>query len=130
MTDQGLLFSLTAYPSPDNFVFFHLGNVTSNHGSEVPSSRFFSLCRQNAVTLSMVNCTITPVDVPKALLGFYRATVSNELGSVNITFSIESEGIKLTFIVLLTQTGNFGRSVTEQIKHINSSNVTRTHVSP
>ena len=98
MTDQGLTFALAAYPSPDNFVFFHLGNVTSSPGSEVSSSRFSSLCRQDAVTLSMVNCTITPVDVPKALLGFYRATVSNELGSVNITFSIQSEGIKIIFI--------------------------------
>ena len=93
MTDQGLSFSLAAYPSPDNFVFFHLGNVTSERGSEVSSSRFSSLCRQDAVTLSMVNCTIRPVDVPKAFLGFYRTTVSNELGSVNITFSLESEGI-------------------------------------
>ena len=95
MTDQGLSFSLAAYPSPDNFVFFHLGNVTSSRGSEVSSSRFSSLCRQDAVTLSMVNCTITPVDVPKDLLGFYRTTVSNQLGNVNITFFLESEGIKL-----------------------------------
>ena len=93
MTDQGLTFALAAYPSPDNFVFFHLGNVTSSPGSEVSSSRFSSLCRQDAVTLSIVNCTITPVDVSKDLLGFYRVTVSNELGSVNITFSIDSEGI-------------------------------------
>ena len=93
MTDQGLSFSLAAYPSPDNFVFFHLGNVTSSRGTEVTSIRFSSLCQQDAVTLSMVNCTITPVDVSKDLLGFYRVTVSNELGSVNITFSIDSEGI-------------------------------------
>ena len=98
MTDQGLSFSLAAYPRPDYFVFFHLGNMTSGPGSEVSSSRFSSLCRQDAVTLSTVNCTITPVDVPKTLLGFYRATVSNELGSVNFTFSIESEGIKILFI--------------------------------
>ena len=92
MTDQGLSFSLAAYPSPDNFRFFHLGNRTSGNGSEVSSGRFSSLCLQNAVTLSTVNCTITPVDVPKSLLGFYRATVSNDLGSVDITFSVDKEG--------------------------------------
>ena len=92
MTDQGLSFSLAAYPSPDHFRFFHLGNRTSGNGSEVSSGRFSSLCLQNAVTLSTVNCTITPVDVPKALLGFYRATVSNDLGSVDITFSVDKEG--------------------------------------
>ena len=92
MTDQGLSFSLAAYPSPDHFRFFHLGNRTSGNGSEMSSGRFSSLCLQNAVTLSTVNCTITPVDVPKALLGFYRATVSNDLGSVDITFSVDKEG--------------------------------------
>ena len=92
MTDQGLSFSLAAYPSPDHFRFFHLGNRTSGNGSEVSSGRFSSLCLQNALTLSTVNCTITPVDVPKALLGFYRAIVSNDLGIVNITFSVDKEG--------------------------------------
>ena len=93
MTDQGLSFSLAAYPSPDHFRFFHLGNRTSGNGSEVSSGRFSSLCLQNAVTLSTVNCTITPVDVPKALVGFFRATVANDLGSVDITFSVDKEGI-------------------------------------
>ena len=92
MTDQGLSFSLAVYPSPDHFRFFHLGNRTSGNGSEVSSGRFSSLCLRNAVTLSTVNCTITPVDVPKALLGFYRATVSNDLGSVDITFCLDKEG--------------------------------------
>ena len=92
MTDQGLSFSLAAYHSPDHFRFFHLGNRTSGNGSEVSSGRFSSLCLQNAVKLSTVNCTITPVNVPKALLGFYRATVSNDLGSVDITFSVDNEG--------------------------------------
>ena len=92
MTDQGLSFSLAAYPSPDHFRFFHLGNRTSGNGSEVSSGRFSSLCLQNALTLSTVNCTITPVDVPKALLGFYRAIVSNDLGIVDITFSVGNEG--------------------------------------
>ena len=92
MTDQGLSFSLVAYPSPYHFRFFHLGNRTSGNGSEVSSGRFSSLCLQNAVTLSTVNCTITPVDVPKSLLGFYRATLSNALGSVDITFSLANEG--------------------------------------
>ena len=92
MTDQGLSFSLAAYPSPDNLRLFHLGNRMSGNGAEVSSGRFSSLCLQNAVTLSTVNCTITPVDVPKSLLGFYRATVSNDLGSVDITFSIDKEG--------------------------------------
>ena len=92
MTDQGLSFSQAAYPSPDNLRLFHLGNRMSGNGAEVSSGRFSSLCLQNAVTLSTVNCTITPVDVPKSLLGFYRATVSNDLGSVDITFSIDKEG--------------------------------------
>ena len=92
MTDQGLSFSLAAYPSPDHFRFFHLGNRTPGNGSEVSSGRFSSLCLQNAVTLSTVNCTITPVNVPKSLLGFYRATVSNVLGNVDITFSVGNEG--------------------------------------
>ena len=92
MTDQGLSFALAAYPSPDHFRFFHLGNRTSGNGSEVPSGRFSSLCVQNAVTLSTVNCTITPVDVPKSLVGFFRAILSNDLGSVDITFSVANEG--------------------------------------
>ena len=99
MTEPGLSISLAAYPSPDSFVFFHLGNVTSGRGSEVSSSRFSSLCRQDAVTLSMVYCTITPVDVPKTLLGFYRTTISNDIGSVNFIFSIESEGIVVFVLV-------------------------------
>ena len=85
--------SLAAYPSPGNFRFFHLGNRTSGNGSEVSSGSLSSLCLQNAVTLSTVNCTITPVNVSKSLLGFYRAIVSNDLGSVDITFSINKEGI-------------------------------------
>ena len=44
------------------------------------------------MTLSTVNCVITPVNVPKAFLGFYRASVSNDLGSVDITFSVDKEG--------------------------------------
>ena len=92
MTDQGLSFTLAAYPSPDNFRFFHLGNRTSGNVSEVSSGRFSSLYLQNAVTLSTVNCVITPVNVPKSLLGFYRATVSNVLGNVDITFSVGNEG--------------------------------------
>ena len=92
MTDQGLSFSLAAYLTPDNFRFFHLGDRTSGNGSEVSSGRFSSLCLQNAVTLSTVNCVITPVDVAKPFLGFYRAIVSNDLGSVDITFSVDKEG--------------------------------------
>ena len=92
MTDQGLSFSLAAYPSPDNSRFFHLGNRTSGNGSEVSSGRFFSLCLRNAVTLSTVNCVITPVDVPKTLLGFYRANVYNALGTMDIMFSVDKEG--------------------------------------
>ena len=92
MTDQGLSFSLAAYPSPDKFRFIHLGNRTSGNGAEVSFGRFSSMCLRNAVTLSTVNCVITPVDVPKALLGFYRAIVSNDLGSVDITFSVGNEG--------------------------------------
>ena len=91
MTDQGLSFSLAAYPSPDTFHFFHLGNRTSGNGSEVSSGRFSSLSTKCCDTVH-VNCTITPVDVPKALLGFYRATVSNDLGSVDITFCLDKEG--------------------------------------
>ena len=92
MTDQGLSFSLAAYPTPDNFRFFHLGDRTSGNGSEVSSGRFSSLCLQNAVTLPTVNCVITPVDVAKPFLGFYRAIVSNDLGSVDITFCVDKEG--------------------------------------
>ena len=99
MTDQGLSFALAAYPSPDHFRFFHLGNRTSGNGSEVSSGRFSSLCLQNAVTLSTVNCTITPVDVPKALVGFFRATVANDLGSVDITFTVDKEGIYTELVV-------------------------------
>ena len=92
MIDDILAFSLAAYPSPDRFRFFHLGNRMSGSGSEVLSGRFSSMCLQNAVGIFMVKCTIAPVNVPKSLLGYYRLTVINDLGSVNVTFCINREG--------------------------------------
>ncbi|KAK7106513.1 hypothetical protein V1264_017762 [Littorina saxatilis] len=92
MNQDGIKFTLEAYPVPDDFHFTHLGNTTSNPGQNAPPDMFSSYCVQHEVTTFMVSCVIVPRTFSKEILGFYTTTVSNGLGSVNIGFYLHREG--------------------------------------
>ncbi|KAK7106353.1 hypothetical protein V1264_017618 [Littorina saxatilis] len=92
MTRKGVSFKLTAYPVPDHVQFsYHDKQGSKSQGEIVPKEMFSFNCKQNTHIHSFVDCMIVPIEVPKESLGFYTANVSNELGSVNISFVIKSK---------------------------------------
>ncbi|XP_070201182.1 uncharacterized protein [Littorina saxatilis] len=94
MTVNGIFFALEAYPTPDDFAFTHLGTRFDVNGSRVSSNGFAAHCQQDQNTEYKVNCGITPVNVPRELVGLYRADLSNGIGSVDIAFQIQTEVVK------------------------------------
>ncbi|XP_070201184.1 uncharacterized protein [Littorina saxatilis] len=94
MARQGITFTLEAYPVPDTFGFIYHGNQTGNDGRRVSSNRFSSYCQQHQVQTFMSICVIAPVDVPKDHLGYYTASLSNSLDTVNVSFCINTEVVE------------------------------------
>ncbi|XP_070184532.1 interference hedgehog-like [Littorina saxatilis] len=89
LTKTHLDFRLEAHPVPTTFVFIHFGNLSTDSGHVVPSEMFSAKCKQDPVTEFIVNCRVTPLNVPKRLLGLYRAHVHNSLGSSEFTFTLQ-----------------------------------------
>ncbi|KAK7106487.1 uncharacterized protein [Littorina saxatilis] len=87
MKDGRLAFSLAAYPVPDRFVFFHLSNLTSV-GLNM-SGKFSGGCEQDRITEFTVNCEVTFLDRLQNVEGLYMAEMYNDLGKVEVKFSIQ-----------------------------------------
>ncbi|XP_070181283.1 uncharacterized protein [Littorina saxatilis] len=91
MTGDGIVFTLQAYPVPDLFAFTHLGDSRSGPGKVMNPTLFSSKCRQNTEMEYTVSCTIVPSSLSEKHLGFYRTTVSNAQGYVDVTFQAHQE---------------------------------------
>ncbi|XP_070201132.1 uncharacterized protein [Littorina saxatilis] len=98
MTNYGVSFTLEANPVPDTFRFVHLGNQLPDMETNM-SDRFTSECTQKTKGSYFVTCTVTPLNISELLPGFYKVSVSNELGSVDVTIN---NGVQKTNYVSTT----------------------------
>ncbi|XP_070201134.1 uncharacterized protein [Littorina saxatilis] len=88
MVDSGISFTLEANPVPEMFRFIYLGSQLSSAPDKMSSEMFSSECTQSSEANFSATCSVKALDISQCLPGIYNVSVSNQFGSVDVTFFI------------------------------------------